>query len=228
LTRRDWLVTGGIALGGLALPAVSSGAEIVPHPARARLPLNENPFGPSSFALAAIGKQLGEICRYPNDGGDRLTRAIVARQKVSADQIVLGEILGPLGLHPATPPWWMRWRPVGGAVISVPLDQYLQNDLSAVAAKVSSQTRAINLANPHGTVNDTEIFRTFVRDMSQRTTVIVDEAYLEFEPDFIERTVASLTRAGENVVVSEPSARSMAWLAFPWVMQLLPRRLPPH
>jgi histidinol-phosphate/aromatic aminotransferase/cobyric acid decarboxylase-like protein len=31
--------------------------------------------------------------------------------------------------------------------------------------------------------------------------VIVDEAYLEFEPDFAQRTVAGLTRAGENVVV---------------------------
>jgi histidinol-phosphate aminotransferase len=218
LTRRDWLVTGGIALDGLALPARSSGEEIVAHPARARLSLNENPFGPSSFALAAIGKQLGEVCHYPDDGGDRLTRALVTRENVSADQIVLGEILGPLGLHlamngpgggdssirsPATPLWWMRWRLVEGWSI-IPLDQYLQNDLSAIAAKVSSRTRAIYLVNPHnpsGTVNDTESFTTFVRDMSKRTTVIVDEAYLEFEPDFAARTAAGLTRAGENVVV---------------------------
>ena len=115
----------------------------------ARRSLNENPFGPSSFALAAIGKQLGEVCHYPDDGGDRLTRALVTRENVSADQIVLGEILGPLGLHlamngpgggdssirsPATPPWWTRWRPVEGWSF-VPLDQYLQNDLSAIAPK---------------------------------------------------------------------------------------------
>jgi hypothetical protein len=48
-----------------------------------------------------------------------------------------------------------------------------------------------------------------------RATVIVDEAYLEFEPDFVTRTVVGLTRAGENVVVFRTSPRSMAWPAFP-------------
>jgi histidinol-phosphate aminotransferase len=132
---------------------------------------------------------------------------------------VLGEILHALGLHLAmsgpaggefiySEPGYTALvdavAPGGGVVIGVPLDQHLQNDLPAIAAKVSSRTRAIYLVNPHnpsGTVNDAATFMTFVRDMSQRTTVIVDEAYLEFEPDCIERTVVGLTRAGENVVV---------------------------
>jgi histidinol-phosphate aminotransferase len=37
--------------------------------------------------------------------------------------------------------------------------------------------------------------------MSERTTVIVDEAYLEFEPDFLQRSVVGLSRAGQNVIV---------------------------
>jgi histidinol-phosphate aminotransferase len=99
LTRRDWLITGGVALGGLALPAAAGRAESVVCPARARLSLNENPFGPSPFALTAIRTQLGEVCRYADDGAEALTREILARESVSADQIVLGEILGALGLH---------------------------------------------------------------------------------------------------------------------------------
>jgi histidinol-phosphate aminotransferase len=219
LTRRDWLITGGIALGGLPLPAASGRAESVVRPARARLSLNENPFGPSPFALAAIRNQLGEVCRYADDGAEALTREILARENLSAEQIVLGEILAPLGLHLAmngpsggefiySEPGYTALvdavAPGGGVVVGVPLDQHLQNDLSAIAAKVSSRTRAIYLVNPHnpsGTVNDTETFTTFVREMSKRTTVIVDEAYLEFEPDFDARTAAGLTRAGESVVV---------------------------
>ena len=219
VTRRDWLITGGIALGGLALPAASGGAESVLRPARARLSLNENPFGPSPFALAAIRNQLGEVCRYVDDGVEALTREIVARESVSADQIVLGEILGALGLHLAmsgpaggefiySEPGYTALvdavAPGGGVVIGVPLDQHLENDLSAIAAKVSSRTRAIYLVNPHnpsGTVTDTVTFTIFVREMANRATVIVDEAYLEFEPDFDARTAAGLTRAGENVVV---------------------------
>jgi histidinol-phosphate aminotransferase len=43
--------------------------------------------------------------------------------------------------------------------------------------------------------------------MSKRTTVIVDEAYLEFEPDFLQRTAVGLPRAGENVVVFRTFAK---------------------
>lgn len=67
------------------------------HPARVRLSLDENPFGPSRFALAAIRNQLGEVCRYTDDGDEALTREIVARENVSAHQIVLDEILPALG-----------------------------------------------------------------------------------------------------------------------------------
>jgi histidinol-phosphate aminotransferase len=79
LTRRDWLVTGGVALSELALTAASGGAETAMRQVRARLSLNENPFGPSPFALAGIRNQLGEVCRYTDDGGDALTQPIVAR-----------------------------------------------------------------------------------------------------------------------------------------------------
>ena len=94
--------------------------------------------------------------------------------------------------------------PGGGGVVGVPLDPNLHNDLPAIAAKVNPRTRAIYLVNPHnptGTVSDAATFAAFVREMSRRTLVIVDEAYLEFEPDFDARTVVGLTRTGENVVV---------------------------
>jgi histidinol-phosphate aminotransferase len=68
LTRRDWLITGGIALSGPTLPSASSGADTMTHQARMRLSLNENPFGPSPFAASSVRNQLGEICRCPTTG----------------------------------------------------------------------------------------------------------------------------------------------------------------
>ncbi|MEA2780041.1 MAG: histidinol-phosphate aminotransferase [Rhodospirillaceae bacterium] len=100
--------------------------------------------------------------------------------------------------------------PGGGVVVGVPLDQHLQNDLPAIAGKVTTRTSAIYLVNPHnptGTVSDAATFLGFVREMSERATVVVDEAYLEFEPDFVQRTVVGLTRAGENVVVFRTFAK---------------------
>src|SRR5882757_8232252 len=219
LTRRACLTTGGLALGALALTAVPSRTEGAPRALRARLSLNENPFGPSPRALQAIRDQSTELCRYADAEADVLTPAIVNIEDVSADQIVLGEILEALGRHLASDgpaggefiysePGYAALvnavRPAGGVVVGVPLNARLENDLAAIAAKVTSKTRAIYLVNPHnpsGTVSETATFTAFVRDMSKRTMVIADEAYLEFEPDFAQRTVASLTRAGENVIV---------------------------
>ncbi|MCA6111186.1 histidinol-phosphate aminotransferase family protein [Bradyrhizobium sp. CNPSo 4026] len=190
----------------------------IDHPP-VRLSLNENPFGPSQSALVAIRNQFGEFCRYVDETADMLTPAIVTRENISADHIVLGEILESLGIYLAKngpsggefiysePGYTALVDAVarcGGIVTGVPLNQNLENDLNAIANRVDRRTQAVYLINPHsptGTVSDTAAFRNFVREISKRTTVIVDEAYLEFEPDFAERTVVDLTRAGENVVV---------------------------
>ncbi|MDU6141123.1 pyridoxal phosphate-dependent aminotransferase, partial [Bradyrhizobium sp.] len=94
--------------------------------------------------------------------------------------------------------------PAGGRVVGVPLNAALENDLPAIAAVVDGTTRAVYLVNPHnpsGTVSDTAAFIAAVRDLSARTLVIVDEAYLEFMPDFAARSVAPLVREGGNVAV---------------------------
>jgi len=219
LNRRDYLIASGLALSGLVLPAVPGNTEGTMHPLSARLSFNENPFGPSRLALAAIQREFGDLCRYADKKADVLTPAIVARENVPADQVVLGEILEALGLHLAkagpsggefiySEPGYTALvdavAPAGGVVVGVPLDQNLQNDLDAIAAKVNARTQALYLVNPHnpsGTVSDQVKFTAFVSEMSERATVIVDEAYLEFEPDFAERTVVGLTRAGKNVIV---------------------------
>ena len=91
-----------------------------------------------------------------------------------------------------------------GAVVGVPLNAHLENDLPAIAARVTARTRAIYIVNPHnpsGTASEAVPFKAFLSEMTKRTTVIVDEAYLEFEPDFAQKTAAELTRSGANVIV---------------------------
>ncbi len=142
-----------------------------------------------------------------------------------ADQIILGEILDALGLQlaldggpggefiysePGYTAWSMRSRPAAGVVVGVPLNGRLENDLPAIAAHMTTRTRAIYLVNPHnpsGTVSETATFKTFLRAAAAKTTVIVDEAYLEFEPDFADRTAVPLTREGVNVVVFRTFAK---------------------
>jgi histidinol-phosphate aminotransferase len=215
LNRREWLSIGAAAAGGL-LP---SAAVSKPGHDPIRLSLNENPFGPSPLALRAIETQLSGLSSYAGDELADLTEAIAAREGIAAEQIVLGEILDVLGLYlsarggpggqfiysePGYTALVNAVAPAGGAVVGVPLNKQLENDLPAIAGAVNAHTRAIYLVNPHnpsGTVSEPAQFIDFVRELSQRALVIVDEAYLEFTPDFEKRTAASLVRGGAQVAV---------------------------
>ena len=225
ITRREWMEAGGLALTGLGLPAAVKAASSDTGHIRARLSLNENPFGPSPLALQAIRNERHELCRYTGEEAAKLIRSIAAREGVSADRIVLGEILDILGLHLAldggpggefiySEPGYTALvdavAPGSGIVVGVPLDAQLKNDLVAIAAKVNARTRAVYLVNPHnptGTVSDSATFKSFVRDVSKRAVVIVDEAYLEFEPDFAKKSAIELIREGENVIVFRTFAK---------------------
>lgn len=184
------------------------------------LSLNENPFGPSPRALDAIRAELPRAARYNSEAATNgLIDVIAAKERVDRDQVVLGEILEPLGLHlaltggagseflysvPGYPALVDAATAVGGKAVTVPLDNSLTNDLDALAAHVNPRTRAVFVVNPHnpsGTVNESPSLKRFLSQAAQRTLVIVDEAYLEFADHFATRTAVDLTRSGGNVLV---------------------------
>ena len=215
LTRRYWLLISTMATGNILYPTMANAAVQTP----VRLSLNENPFGPSPHALQVIEQQLTGLARYTGDELAELTNTIAARENVEAKHIVLGEALNVLGLYlsarggaggefvysePGYTALVDSVAPAGGTAIGVPLNDRLENDLPGLAAKVNGRTRAVYLVNPHnpsGTVSEPAEFIDFVYGLSKRTLVIVDEAYLEFAPDFEKRTVAALVRDGAQVAV---------------------------
>ena len=169
-SRRRWLASLGLGVGGLSvshlLPAVGSAAS----PAQragvdpARLSLNENPYGPSPAAVAAIQREFGNLCRYTGVEYDALVSAIAAREAIPPEQIILGEILEPLGTHlslqggvggefiysdPGYTALIDSAVAVGGRAVGVPLGAQMENDLPAILAKVNERTRAVFLVNPH-------------------------------------------------------------------------------
>jgi histidinol-phosphate aminotransferase len=231
LDRRQWLRSLGFALSGLgvsrlleARPAsratpCADGGEL------ARLSLNENPFGPAPGVAAALERERSNLCRYTGAEFDALVAAIAAREGVPRDQIILGEILEPLGTHlslqggpggefiysdPGYTALIDAAVAVGGRAVAVPLNPRLENDLPALAAGVNERTRAMFLVNPHnptGIVADADELRSFARTVARRALVIVDEAYLEFADHFAQRTLTDLVRGGENVIVFRTFAK---------------------
>ena len=168
----------------------------------------------------AVQLELGRLSRYADEPlTRRLAEQIAEQEQIPVEQVVLGEILdllgsflgssgGPGGEFLYTTPGYLALIDaaalVGGIGVSVPLNAQYQNDLVALKSKVNAKTRAIYLINPHnptGTINDDEAFKSFLRESSQSAVVVVDEAYLEYTPDFATRSAVSLVREGANVVV---------------------------
>lgn len=213
------------AAAALAASATACATAPAATPSLGRLSLNENSFGPSPRVIEAIERNLGNLERYVDaEEVERLVAQIAALERVSAEQVVLGEILEPLGLQLAAA------RPGGGEFVysapgytalidasaalggrgrPVPLNTALENDLPALSAAITENTLAVSLVNPHnpsGTVNESIAFDGFVRDAARRTLVVVDEAYLEYDA-FETRSAIRFARAGENVLVFRTLAK---------------------
>src|SRR5580704_13891184 len=229
--RRRWLGSLCLAIGGVGvsrlLHAEARSPTVVPGSADhlVRLSLNENPYGPSPAAVAALQREFSNLCRYTGAEYDGLVGVIAAREGVAREQIILGEILEPLGTYlslqggpggefiysdPGYTALIDSAVAVGGRAVGVPLNSRLENDLPAITAKVNQRTRAVFLVNPHnptGIVGDAEQLKTFARTVSRQALVIVDEAYLEFADRFTQRTLADMVRSGENVIVFRTFAK---------------------
>jgi len=246
LDRRRCLAAVGLALGSLEMPGWAS---VEANPAgrttsvRARLSLNENPYGPAPGVRPALEREFGELCRYTGAGYDALVEAVARKERIPPDQIILGEILEPLGTHlsltggpggefiysdPGYTALIDSAVAVGGRAVPVPLTRSLENDLTALAANINARTRALYLVNPHnptGTVSDPRQFKLFARDAAQRALVIVDEAYLEYADGFDARTLTDLVREGANVIVFRTFAKVYGLAGLEIGYGLMPKRI---
>jgi histidinol-phosphate aminotransferase len=246
VTRRTWMKSSGAfmlyALGALGLrlratvarEATVNVSQTTPVPIRARLSLNENPFGSSPRVVEAIRGSLHDLSRYTEREAELITAQIAALEHVTPEHIVLGEILSALGVQlsiaggpggefiystPGFTDLVAAAEQAGGVAVGIPLNERLENNLDAIAARTKSRTRAVYLVNPHnpsGTVSEPRAFRSFVADLARRTLVIVDEAYLEYTDMFAERTVAPLAKAGHNVIAFRTLAKAYGLAALPF------------
>lgn len=230
---------GRFAFASLLVGTLSLALRAVEPPVR--LTLNENPFGPSPRVVPALQSALTGLHRYTGEEAVELAALLAAKEGVAPEQIVLGDLLEGLGTQfgirggpggefiysvPGYPALVDAAAKVGGVVVPVPLDAQLENDLPALAAKVNANTRVVFLVNPHnpsGTASEPRKFHDFVRTVSRRALVVVDEAYLEFSDDYAGRTAVAHTRAGENVLVYRTFAKAYGLAALSLGYAVAPR-----
>jgi histidinol-phosphate aminotransferase len=166
-----------------------------------KLASNENPFGPSPMAVAAIHQVLGNLHRYPDARGYELTHSIAEKFNIDPGHIVLGngsdDIIALLAAvfldaadevilpQPSFLFYEISIRSAGARPIWVPLKSF-KTDLAGMIRKIRPETRMIFLNVPHnptGTIINRTEFEDFIAEIPPQIVVVLDEAYIEFATD---------------------------------------------
>jgi histidinol-phosphate aminotransferase len=182
-----------------------------------KLASNENPFGPSPLALAAMQKTLAGVNLYPDGNAFYLKRKLAEKLGVEPANLILGNgsneiiefaghaLLGGGGATAApevvVSQYCFAVYPIvtklfGANLITVPAKNH-GHDLSAMLRAITPQTRIIFVANPNnptGTLAPREEVVRFINEVPDGVLLVMDEAYIEFLDDPVD--LVSLVRLG--------------------------------
>ena len=185
----------------------------------AQLASNESPYGPHPAVAEAIARAATATNRYPDPSAGLLRRRIAERFELDPADVAVSngscEILLAAALALCEPgaelvyAWpsfsmYPYLAPLSGArEIRVPLDDFHSHDLEAIATEVTAATQLVLICNPNnptGTHHPAERIGELCERMPDHVTVILDEAYTEFQLDDDPDAAADLRRQFPNLV----------------------------
>jgi histidinol-phosphate aminotransferase len=168
----------------------------------AQLASNESPFPPHPKVIEAIQRAAGAMHRYPDPDATLLRRRLADRYETEPGRVAVGngscEILlaaaealcepGAEILY-AWPAFSMYpYLPAltGAREVRVPLDADDRHDLDAMAAETTAATQLLIVCNPNNptaTHLPAAQIAAFCERIPPHVTIILDEAYIEFQVD---------------------------------------------
>jgi histidinol-phosphate aminotransferase len=228
-SRRDFSRTVGQSLAlAVAAPHLltSDGKDREPMSSPAasatiRISANENPYGPSPKAMAAMAASGGIAARYPDVAHRDMCDALAKLHGVTRDNIVLGcgsgEILrvadiaflapgqNAVAAEPTFEAVLEYARVLRAEPVKIPLTADHRHDLPRMAAACTSKTGLVYVCNPNnptGTIVTRNEMAEFIPRVPATALILVDEAYYHFVED--PRYDSALGWIGEhpNVVVA--------------------------
>ncbi|MBZ0128704.1 MAG: pyridoxal phosphate-dependent aminotransferase [Rhodobacteraceae bacterium] len=182
----------------------------------ARLGANENVFGPSPRAVAAMKRAASEVWKYGDPENHDLRAALAAHHGIPAENIVVGEgidaLLGYLvrmvvapgdpvvTSEGAYPTFNFHVAGYGGELIKVPFKGDHEDPVALIEAALAHEPKLIYLANPDnpmGTWLPAPVIQATINAVPDGSLLVLDEAYLEFAP---EDTAPPLDVGDERVI----------------------------
>jgi histidinol-phosphate aminotransferase len=180
-----------------------------------KLASNENPFGPSPLAVAALQQALTGLNLYPDGNAFYLKQKLAAKLGVEPANLILGngsnEIIefvghallggGATADEVIVSQFCFAVYPIvtalfGANLMTVPAKNYV-HDLPAMLRAITPRTRIVFVANPNnptGTLAPREEVIQFVNDVPDDVLLVMDEAYIDFLDNPLD--LVSLVRLG--------------------------------
>jgi histidinol-phosphate aminotransferase len=167
----------------------------------ARLGANENMFGPSPAAIAAIGDAARDVWMYGDPEVYDLRSALAQHHGTTMDNIVVGEgidgllgylvrlMIGPgdavVTSDGAYPTFNFHVAGFGGTLHKVPYKGDYEDPEALLARAVEVGAKLIYLANPDnpmGSQLDAAVIESMITRLPDGCLLVLDEAYIELAP----------------------------------------------
>lgn len=164
-----------------------------------KLASNENPLGPSPYAIKAMTNALWDVHRYPDMNAYMLKSSLGKLYKLKNENIILGN--GSEGIMAYIARAFIQpgqevltsqnsfigfsiiARSVGALLKTVPLTADYRFDVLALAKSITKKTKVIYICNPNnptGTYINKKEFDFLMSHVPDHVLVILDEAYFEY------------------------------------------------
>lgn len=164
-----------------------------------KLASNENPLGPSPFAIREMTNALWDIHRYPDMHAYALKSQLSELYDLKPENIALGNgsegimaYIARAFLSPGSEVltsentfigFYILARSVGAKLNLVPLTKDYRYDVEALAKSINEKTKIIYIANPNnptGTYITKSEFDHLMEYVPDHVLVLLDEAYFEY------------------------------------------------
>ena len=191
-----------------------------PMSVKARLLANENPWGPSKKAVAAIAASASKGNRYVYNSSIAMVEILAKKEGVNTNQILIAAgstdllektafaLCGKGGNVVSADPSYMSLvktsQAIGATWKNIPLKPDYSHDLEAMEKAIDSNTKVVYICNPNnptGTLTSIDEIKSFCKRVSKRVPVFIDEAYLELLDNYQTQTAAGLIAEGYDVMI---------------------------
>lgn len=193
----------------------------------------ENPAGPPESARRALAAAVDEGNLYPRSKVNEFKEHVARDLGLTPEHVIVGagtiELMLCAGLYygklgkrvlSADPTWdtTVEYAEANGAKwTKVPLTKDYYHDFDRMLAEVTGDVALVYVChpnNPTGKCEPAETLERFVRNVAERTHVMIDEAFIECLDGWRQRSMASLVATNPNVIVTRTFSKLWGMAGF--------------